>query len=116
VRRAAAFALLILTLAGCDKPAPDARASNPAKYDRDALACRDQVDEAMKTRREVDRTRRDVFRDDRDRYGQGALPDQMDAYADSRSSDRVMADCMEAHGWPQGNRQWWQKIGDDHKF
>jgi hypothetical protein len=35
----------------------------------------------------------------------------MDAYSDTRSADRLIASCMEARGWPQSNRQWWQKIG-----
>jgi hypothetical protein len=59
----------------------------------------------------VDRTRRDVFADDRDRYGQGALPAQMDAYSDNKSADRLIASCMEARGWRQPSRQWWQKVG-----
>ena len=60
---------------------------------------------------------RDVFRGDRDRYGQGALPEQMDAYSDSKSSDRVMSDCMEQRGWQSASGQgWWKKIGQPHTF
>ncbi|HEY6979704.1 hypothetical protein [Reyranella sp.] len=103
---------VMLLAAGCTQPAADdARAKNPEKYDHDHSLCAAQVNDDLKSRRMVDTTRRDVFRDDRDRYGQGALPAQMDAYGDAKSSDRLIASCMAARGWPQPDRQWWQKIG-----
>jgi hypothetical protein len=110
-KRTMAALAAALMLAGCNPPAPDARAGNPEKYDRDRAQCNAQVDEYMQSRRNVDNSRRDVFRGDRDRFGQGALPDQMDAYSDTKSGDRVMSSCMEAHGWPQPQKQWWQRIG-----
>lgn len=112
MRRWAIVVVLTLLMAGCNQPTGDeARAKNPEKYDRDRSLCAAQVNEDLKSRRMVDATRRDVFRDDRDRYGQGALPAQMDAYGDAKSSDRLVASCMAARGWPQPSRQWWQKIG-----
>ena len=105
-----AFSALALLLTACNQP-DDARARNPEKYDKDRSICTAQVDEDLKSRRMVDRTRRDVFADDRDRYGQGALPAQMDAYSDSKSADRLITSCMEARGWRQPSRQWWQKLG-----
>jgi hypothetical protein len=65
----------------------------------------------MKTRRNIDDSRREVFRGDYDRYGQGALPEQMAAYGDNRSSERMVASCMEQRGWPAAPKAWWQKIG-----
>ena len=117
-----AVAMAAISLAACDQkkpddPArPDPRAENPAKYDRDAADCRDQVDQAMRKRRLIDDSRAGVFEGDRDRFGQGALPAQMQAYGESRSSDSIMADCMEAHGWSRKDRAWWQKIGEPHTF
>lgn len=109
--RRAAFAALALLLAGCNQPANDARARNPEKYDKDRSICAAQVDEDLKARRRVDASRRDVFQGERDRYGQGALPAQMDAYSDTKSADRLIASCMEARGWPPSDSQWWQRIG-----
>lgn len=99
-------------LAGCSQPADQARAQNPQKYDRDRSDCAAQVKDYMKTRRNVDNSRRDVFQGQYDRYGDGALPAQMDAYSDTKADDRAMARCMEAKGWPQpDNRPWWERIG-----
>jgi hypothetical protein len=45
------------------------------------------------------------------------LPEQMDAYSDSKSSDRVMSDCMESRGWQSASGPgWWKKIGQPHTF
>jgi hypothetical protein len=102
---------LVAVLAGCSEPAPDIRAKNPQKYDSDRAACTAQVNDYMRTRRNIDNSRRDVFRDDRDRYGQGALPTQMDDYSDSKTTDRLMANCMDAKGWAQPRQNWWDRIG-----
>lgn len=107
-----------VALAGCDMlpspPPPSAakRDSNPTKYDNDRAACQAEVNDYMKTRRNIDDSRNDVFAGDRDRYGQGELPQRMADYSDTRSADRVMANCMEAHGWPQGTqgKTLWQKV------
>ena len=56
-------------------------------------------------------SRREVFRGDYDRYGQGALPEAMAAYGDNRSSDRLIERCMEQRGYPAPQKAWWQKIG-----
>lgn len=98
-------------LAGCNRPNDDARAANPEKYDRDRAACAAQVNDYMKTRRRVDNSRRDVFAGEPDRFGQSALPTQMDDYSDAKATDRVMANCMEAKGWPQPHGNWWDRIG-----
>jgi hypothetical protein len=105
------FVVLAFLLTSCSQASDDARARNPEKYDKDRSICAAQVDEDLKARRRVDSSRRDVFQGERDRYGQGALPAQMDAYSDAKSADRLIDNCMEARGWPQPNRQWWQKIG-----
>lgn len=108
----AATVTLMLLLAACNQPAADdARAKNPERYDRDRSLCAAQVNEDLKSRQRVDASRRDVFRDDRDRYGQGALPAEMDAYSDTKSADRLIASCMEARGWSQPRQQWWQRLG-----
>jgi hypothetical protein len=105
--------LLVLLLAACEPATQtESRATaNPERYGRDRDLCRAQVDEHMKTRRNIDDSRRDVFRGDYDRYGQTTLPDQMANYGDSRSADRLIASCMEARGWAQPSKPWWQKIG-----
>ena len=110
MKKIAAVALVFL-LAGCSQASDDARARNPEKYDKDRSVCAAQVDEDLKARRRVDTSRRDVFQGERDRYGQGALPAQMDAYSDTKSADRLIASCMEARGWPPSDHQWWQRIG-----
>ncbi|HTR87167.1 MAG TPA: hypothetical protein VMI56_21980 [Reyranella sp.] len=119
-----AIGLLIVLAAGmaiaaCDmlpsQPPPSSakRDSNPAKYDRDRAECQAQVDDYMKTRRNVDDSRDSVFAGDRDRYGQGELPSRMADYSDTRNADRVLYNCMEARGWPQPTqgKTLWQKIG-----
>jgi hypothetical protein len=107
--------LSLALLAGCQRPQEDggssARVNNPEKYDRDREYCRAQTAEYMSTRRTVDDSRNEVLRGDRDRFGQGDLPAQMNAYGDGRSSDRFMADCMEARGWTQPTKSWWQRTG-----
>ena len=111
----------LVLLAGCQRQQPEstdaaARASNPAKYDRDREYCRAQTADYMSNRRTVDDSRNEVFRGDRDRFGQGDLPSQMNAYGDVRSSDRFMSDCMEARGWPQPAKSWWQRTGTGFKL
>lgn len=110
MKRAVAVALTML-LAACAQPTADeARARNPDKYDRDRSICTAQVNEDLKGRRLADATRRDVFRDERERYGQGALPAEMDAYSDAKDADRLVANCMAARGWAQPRKPWWQRL------
>jgi hypothetical protein len=52
-----------------------------------------------------------VFRGDYDRLRPDHAADDLANYGDSRRSDRLIASCMEARGWPQPQRPWWQKIG-----
>ena len=107
-------ALAVLLLGACAQEAsPEAakREANPEKFAKDRDSCRVQVDEYMQTRRTVDDSRRDVYIGERERYGQTTLPSQMDGYGDSRNADRYMARCMEARGWPQPQKKWWQRIG-----
>ena len=112
--------LLALLVAACESaPSSPSSASsteskanaNPERYARDRDLCRAQVDDYMKTRRNVDDSRREVFRGNYDRYGQTTLPDDLANYGDSRRSDRLIASCMESRGWAQPQRPWWQKIG-----
>lgn len=107
----AALAAVVL-LGACSEPASEAprREVNSEKYARDRAECRAQVDEYMKTRRVVDDSRREVFSGQQERYGNNALPDQMDAYGDSRRANRFVDSCMENRGWPQ-QKSWWQRIG-----
>jgi len=108
----ALLALPLLILGACAQPpADDARRdAQPERYARDRDLCRAQVDEYMRTRRNIDDSRRDVFRGDDDRFGRGDLPRQMAAYGDTRTSDRMLADCMASRGWQQPQKQWWQKL------
>ena len=116
MRRSVLAVLALLLVAACEKePAPDMRAVNPAKYDRDSAACRDQVNAETRNRRMADAGRRGTFSGDRDRFGQGALPEQMDAYSDSKSTERIMSDCMAAYGWSSRD-PWWKKVGQPHTF
>lgn len=109
----AAIAGLIL-LAACAEPAPvdtAKRDANPDKYNRDREMCRAQVNEYMRTRRNVDESRRDIFTAPINSYGQQGLNTTMDNYSDTRRYDRTVESCMEARGWPQPQKAWWQKIG-----
>ena len=107
----------MLLLAGCtqpsDAPSPaESRiAANPEKYARDRDLCRAQVAPYVRTQRDVDDSRREVFRGAYDRYGQTQLPADMANYDDQRRSDRLIANCMEQRGWAQAQKSWWQKIG-----
>ncbi len=112
--------LALVVLAACaqqqpQEPAPSASAAkanaDPDRYARDREVCRSTVAEYTKTRRNIDDSRREVFRGDYDRYGQTTLPEQMAAYGDSRNADRLIANCMESRGWAQPQKPWWQKIG-----
>lgn len=109
----AALAMLLMLGACAEEASPEAakREANPEKYAKDRDSCRIQVDEYMQTRRTIDDSRRDVYVGERERYGQTTLPSQMDGYGDSRNADRYMARCMEARGWPQPQKKWWQRIG-----
>ena len=86
--------------------------ANADRYNRDRDACRSVVDDYMRRRRTIEDSRREVFQGERDRFGQGALPDTMAAYGDTRSADRLIANCMESRGWPQpAQKSWWQRFG-----
>jgi hypothetical protein len=108
-----AVMLAAIILAGCQQPASPGesrQSANPDRYDRDRESCRAQANADLKTRRNIDDSRREVFSGNYDRYGQ-KLPEQIANYGDTRSVDRVIADCMESRGWPQPQKAWWQKIG-----
>ena len=119
-RAAAILAILLLSapvLSACDKPVPEERAGNPEKYDRDASACREQVDQAMRTRRNIDNSRRESSAETATALARARLPEQMDAYSDAKSTDRVMSDCMASRGWSSSSSEaWWKKIGQPHTF
>jgi hypothetical protein len=104
-----------LMLAGCAQqqtaPNESRQSGNSERYNRDRDACLATVNEYMRTRRNIDDSSREVFAGNYERYGQTTLPSQMANYGDSRSSDKLMANCMESRGWPQPSKAWWQKIG-----
>jgi len=116
----AGVAAASLLLAAC-ADAPKQSASAPAapatpagsgeRYDRDRAQCRVQVDEYMKTRRNIDDSRREVYAGNYDRYGQGDLPRDMANYGDTRTSDRMISSCMESRGWAQPSRGWFPNLG-----
>jgi hypothetical protein len=108
---AGAAILLGLLAGGCQQPAPqDTKAAgNPEKYARDRSLCLAQVDEYMRDRRRIDDASAATFANYSDRAGRDGLSNQMANYADSRNSDKAMASCMEARGWPQPPRPWWQR-------
>ena len=109
----AAIALGLLA-GGCEQaPQPDARgAANPEKYDRDRSLCQGQVDEYMQNRRRVDdASAGSTFANTSDRGGRDGLSNQMSNYGDSRNADKFMTSCMDARGWPQAQKSWWQRIG-----
>ena len=102
-----------LLVSGCQQaPQTEGRAAaNPEKYARDRSLCQGQVDEYMQTRRRVDDASAGTFASDPSRAGRDGLSNQMANYGDSRNSDKFMASCMDARGWRQDQRTWWQKIG-----
>ncbi len=108
----AAIAGLVL-VGACAQPAVDTtrRDANPGKYNSDRELCRAQVNEYMRTRRNIDESRRDIFTAPINNYGQQGLNNTMDAYSDTRRQDRTIESCMEARGWAQPQKAWWQKIG-----
>ncbi|HZQ00298.1 MAG TPA: hypothetical protein VFB13_12210 [Reyranella sp.] len=118
MNRVLTLALALLALAACDQQrGPDPRqSSNPERYARDRDACRVQVDEYMRNRRNVDDSQRDVFASDSDRMGRGKLGDQMAAYSDTRSYDKLMGSCMEQRGYSQPKTEWWQRLGAPHSI
>ena len=113
-RKLATTAIVFGLLAGgCQEAAqPDGRAAgNPEKYARDRSLCQGQVDEYMHDRRRVDdASAGSTFANPSDR-GRDGLSNQMSNYGDSRNADKFMASCMEARGWPQAQKSWWQRIG-----
>ena len=113
--RAVAAILLGVLAGGCQgapqAAQPDRSSANPEKYARDRSLCQGQVDEYMRTRRRVDDASQGTFANDTERAGRDALSNQMANYSDSRNSDKFMASCMEARGWPQAQKAWWQRIG-----
>lgn len=114
MRTPVAVLLAAVLLAGCQQPpAPQGesrQSANPERYDRDREACRAQANADLRTRRNIDDSRREVFSGTYDRYGQ-KLPEQMANYSDTRNADRLISNCMENRGWPQAPKAWWQKIG-----
>jgi len=117
MRAIVAGLVAVLMLAGCAQeqqspPQGEARrGANSDRYNRDREACRSAVDDHMRTRRNIDDSRREVFAGNYERYGQTTLPSQMANYGDNRSADKLIANCMESRGWPQPSKPWWQKIG-----
>jgi hypothetical protein len=105
----------VLLLPGCAQqqaPQTESRQSaNSDRYDRDRESCRAVVDDYMRTRRNIDDSRREVYSGNYERYGQTTLPAQKANYGDSRSADKLIANCMESRGWPQPSKAWWQRIG-----
>lgn len=113
--RTAVAAIGLALLAGaCAEPqqAPDRRAGeNSDKYTRDRDLCVAQSDEYMRERRRVSDQTADTYANAQDQMGRGGLQTTMANYSDSRSADKFIASCMEARGWPQAQKSWWQKIG-----
>lgn len=106
-------ALLLASCAQQQQAAQDdpRTGASAERYNRDRDICRGVADDYMRRRRNIDDSRREVFRGNYERYGQTTLPDQMANYGDSRSAEKVIASCMESRGWPQPSKPWWQKIG-----
>jgi hypothetical protein len=106
-----------LVLAACAQQPQQAAQSDPRtganadRYNRDREVCRSTVDDYLRRRRNIDDSRRDVFRGNYERYGQTTLPDQMANYGDTRSADKLIANCMESRGWAQPSKSWWERIG-----
>ena len=118
-RKLGALGVALLVLAGCEQPQRSASSRDGAlgdRYDRDRQSCNAQVNEYMRSRRNIDDSRRDVFRDEQQRVGTAQIQDQMASYGDSKRFDRMLGDCMESRGWPQPRKDWWQRIGEPHKF
>ena len=59
--------------------------------------------------RDIDDSRQDTFRTDRERFGQTALPNTMSAMSDKSRTARTMEGCMQARGW-QPKSQWWPRL------
>jgi len=112
-RALAALLAAAVLLGGCQPPpqSEERATGNSEKYARDRDLCQAQVDDYMRSRRRIDDASRDTFISGTERSGLDGLATQMANYGDSRNSDKFMASCMEARGWPQQQKAWWQKIG-----
>lgn len=111
--------LALILLSACDR-SPNPMVDNDRsgrtgvaaeRYDRDRASCRSEVADQAKRRQNIDDSRREVFAGQYDRYGQGELRRDMNNYGDMKSEDRLIANCMEARGWPQQKRSWLPKFG-----
>jgi hypothetical protein len=122
IKRSAVLVLAVLALGACDTPqsSSPARADKDAisgeKYERDREACRSQANDYMRGRLLAEDTRRDVMRGENERYGRSEMTTQMANYGDTRTYDAAVGDCMQARGWPQQQKNWWQRIGQPHTF
>jgi PBP1b-binding outer membrane lipoprotein LpoB len=89
-----------LLAGGCDKqsyPKDDAQA---ARYAKDEQVCRSQVRQVAQSERNVEDQRRATFDGERERFGQQGLYNTMANQGYVNNFDRLMANCMEARGWP----------------
>ena len=109
MRIAAALAAALL-LAACGSPDYTKEGASEEQFVRDESLCRAQVRRMTANQRNVDDSRRDVFRGDQERTGQHALPDLMATQGDQRNSTRLMESCMTARGWTPKS-PWWQRLG-----
>jgi hypothetical protein len=100
----------LLVLQGCASAEFTKEGASEEQFVRDEQLCRSQVRRMLATERDIDDSRRDVFRSDAARTGQTTLPDIMANSGDSRRSNRLMENCMTARGWSPKS-PWWQRLG-----
>jgi hypothetical protein len=95
--------------AGCADSDYAKEGNSAEQLSRDEALCRAQVRRMTAAQRNVDDSRRDVYRSDQSRTGQTALPDMISNQGDTVRTGRLMEQCMSARGYAP-KASWWQKI------
>lgn len=110
MRAAIAVLATALTLGACAAKDFTKEGASEEQFVNDESLCRAQVRKMTIVQRNIDDSRQDTFRGDRERFGQTALPDAMSATAEQSRTGKLMENCMQARGW-QPKSQWWQRLG-----
>ena len=77
------------------------------KFTKDERECRIQVNEMMKSDRNMEDDRAGTIRGVMDDQGQTQLPATMADLRDKNRANRLMSNCMTSHGWV-AKKMWYQ--------